>query len=112
MRLRLSVLTTLMLIIGVSTLFFTLVLSIVGAFDIFTLVLLVVVFNLIQWLIAPYIVDAMYRVKEVTRYEQPDLYEIVERTSRRSGIRVPRVMISSIPIPNAFAYSSFFCPLQ
>jgi len=106
MRLRLSVLTTLMLIIGVSTLFFTLVLSIVGAFDIFTLVLLVVVFNLIQWLIAPYIVDAMYRVKEVTRYEQPDLYEIVERTSRRSGIRVPRVMISSIPIPNAFAYSS------
>ncbi len=106
MRLRVSLLTTLMLVIGLSTLFFTVALSLFGAFDFVTLALFVVGFNLIQWLIAPYIVDAMYRVHEVSRGERPELYDVVERVSHRSRLPMPRVMISQIPIPNAFAYGS------
>jgi heat shock protein HtpX len=106
MRLRVSLLTTLMLVIGLSTLFFTVALSLLGAFDVVTLAIFVVGFNLAQWLIAPYIVDAIYRVHAVSRSERPALYDIVERASQRSRIRVPTIMISQIPIPNAFAYGS------
>jgi heat shock protein HtpX len=67
---------------------------------------IIVTVNVIQWLLAPYLIDAMYRVKEVKRSEDPKLYETVERLSRKSRIKMPRVMLSSIPIPNAFAYGS------
>jgi len=98
--------TTLALIIGLTTLFFTVALAFLEVFDIFTLGVFVVSFNILQWLIAPYIVDAMYGVQEVPRSEMPRLYDIVERLSGRSGINMPRVMLANIPIPNAFAYGS------
>jgi len=105
-QLRFSVLGTLAVIIGLSTLFFTVILSLTGVFDIFTLALFVIVFNMIQWLLAPYIIDAIYRVKEVSKSENPKLHAIVERLSQKSGIKMPRVMVANIPVPNAFAYGS------
>jgi heat shock protein HtpX len=48
----------------------------------------------------------MYRVKEVSRSENPRLYAMVERLSRKSGLKMPKVMIAHIPVPNAFAYGS------
>jgi len=105
-QLRFSVLGTLAVIIGLSTLFFTVILSLVGAFNIFTMALFVIVFNLIQWLLAPYIIDAIYRVKEVSKEENPKLHAIVEKLSQKSGMKTPRVMVANIPIPNAFAYGS------
>lgn len=97
---------TLTIIIGLSTLFFTVILSLLGTFNLLTLALIVVVFNIVQWLIAPYIINAIYRTLEVTMSENPQLYAMVERLSRKSGIKMPRVMIANIPVPNAFAYSS------
>jgi len=97
---------TLALIIGASTLFFAAVLSFVGSFDVFTLAFVIVGFNLLQWLIAPYLVNAMYGVSEVPRSKMPRLYEIVEKLSAKSGIRMPRIAVANIPIPNAFAYGS------
>jgi len=105
-KLRFSVLGTLAVIIGLSTLFFTVILSLTGAFSLTTLVLFVIVFNIIQWLLAPYIIDTMYRAKEVSRSEDPQLYEMVERLSLRSGLATPKVMKANIPVPNAFAYGS------
>lgn len=96
---------TLAVIIGISTLFFAAVLSLTGI-SFMTLPFIIVAFNVVQWLIAPYIIDAMYRVKEASRTEHPELYRMVENLSRKSGIKTPRVMIAHIPIPNAFAYSS------
>ena len=51
-------------------------------------------------------IDAMYRVKEVKPQDDPQLYEIVDRLSRKSKIKKPKLMKANIPIPNAFAYSS------
>jgi len=68
--------------------------------------LFITVFNAAQWLFAPYLIDIMYRVKKVPRSEAPELYNIVERLSRKSGIKPPTLMIARIPIPNAFAYGS------
>jgi len=92
-------------IIGLSTLFFTVILSLIGV-NLILLPFFVVAFSIIQWLIAPYLIDAMYRVKEVSRSENPKLYSMVERLSQKSGLEMPRVMIANIPVPNAFAYGS------
>jgi heat shock protein HtpX len=67
---------------------------------------IVVIFNIIQWLIAPYLIDAMYRVKEVKPQDDPALHQMVDRLSQKSRIKKPKLMKAKIPIPNAFAYSS------
>lgn len=104
-QLRLSVLGTLAVIIGLSTLFFTVLLSLVGV-DLIFMPLFVIIFSIIQWLIAPYLIGMMYHVREVSKSEQPKLHEIVEKLSQKSGVEKPRVMLAQIPIPNAFAYGS------
>jgi len=105
-KLRLSMLGTLTIIIALSTLVFTVILSLAGSLDIMTLGILVVAFNIVQWLISPYIIDALYRTRELPVSEDPKLHEIVENLSRKSGIKKPRLMLAQIPIPNAFAYGS------
>jgi heat shock protein HtpX len=105
-KLRLSMAATLALIFGLSTLVFAVILSLAGIFDIMTLGLIVVVINIAQWLFAPYIVDAIYRVKPLAETDNPNLHETVKDLSAKSGISKPKLMISKIPLPNAFAYGS------
>ncbi len=105
-KLRLSMFGTLAVIISLSTLFFTVVLSLFSSFSLISLAILVVCFNVFQWLISPYIIDAMYGVQEISEHEHPRLHETVENLSRKSGIKKPRLMLARIPIPNAFAYGS------
>jgi len=96
---------TLAIIISLSTLFFTAILWWIGI-DLILMPIFVIAFSLIQWLIAPYLIDAMYRVREVSQSEKPKLHEMIENLSRKSGIKKPRVMVANMPIPNAFAYGS------
>jgi len=110
-KLRLSMAGTLALIVGLSTLFFTVILSLTGAFDsgysgFLILGVLVAGFNVVQWLISPYIIDALYHVRAMSATEEPKLHEVVEDLSRKSNISKPRLMLAQIPIPNAFAYGS------
>ncbi len=97
---------TLALIISLSTLVFTLILSFAGVFDLLTLGILVVTINIVQWLIAPYLVDAIYKVRALPENENPQLHQAVSDISQKSGIKKPKLMISQIPLPNAFAYGS------
>jgi len=97
---------TLAIIISLSTLVFTVLLSLLGSLDIITLGILVVAFNILQWLISPYIIDALYRARELPESENPRLHEVVENLSRKSGMKKPKLMLAQIPIPNAFAYGS------
>lgn len=105
-KLRLSMAGTLAIIFGLSTLVLAVILSLMGTFDIFTLGIIVVSFNIVQWLIAPYIIDALYRVRALPENENPRLHEVVENLSKKSGISKPKLMVARIPIPNAFAYGS------
>ena len=104
-KLRFSLIGTLALIIGLSTLFFTVIMALAGVSLLF-LPFIVVIFNIVQWLIAPYLIDAMYRVKEIKPLEDPALHEIVDRLSNKSRIQKPKLMKAQMAIPNAFAYSS------
>jgi heat shock protein HtpX len=101
-----SMLGTLAIIIGLSTLVFTVILSLVGSLDLITLGVLVVAFNIVQWLISPYIIDALYKTQELPQNENPKLHETIENLSRESKIKTPKLMVAQIPIPNAFAYGS------
>jgi len=104
-RLRLYMLGTLAAIIGLSTLFFAVLLTLAGG-EILLMPLFVVAFNMVQWLIAPYMIGAMYGVRGVSPREEPELHRMVERLSRASGIKKPKLMVSALAIPNAFAYGS------
>ncbi|MEM3004535.1 MAG: zinc metalloprotease HtpX [Candidatus Bathyarchaeia archaeon] len=105
-KLRLSILGTLTLLIAVSTLCFAIILAFVGVTDLASLAVMVVGFNLLQWLFAPYMINAMYKVREISEPDSTGLRSMVARLSDRIGLRMPKVMIADIPIPNAFAYGS------
>ncbi len=49
------------------------------------------------------IVLAMYRAKQVTEREAPELYNVVRELTMRAGIPMPKVYIMDNPAPNAFA---------
>jgi len=59
---------------------------------------------LIQYAISPKIVEATMHVKYVSKEELPWLHEIVERLAEKARIPKPRIGISNISIPNAFAF--------
>jgi heat shock protein HtpX len=105
-KLRLSMAGTLAVIFGLSTLVFTVIMSLAGVFDLLTLAIVVVSFNIIQWLISPYLIGAMYKVRELPENENPQLHQMVNNLSKNSQISKPKLMLSQIPIPNAFAYGS------
>jgi heat shock protein HtpX len=97
---------TLAVIFGLSTLVFAVVMSLAGVFDLITLGVLVVVINIVQWLAAPYIVGALYKVRELRKDENPQLHQTVRNLSSKSEIKMPKLMLAQIPLPNAFAYGS------
>jgi len=105
-KLRLSMAGTLAIIFGLSTLVFTVIMSLAGVFDILTLGIFVVSFNIFQWLISPYLVGAIYKVRALPENENPQLHQMVENLSQKSKISKPKLMLAQIPIPNAFAYGS------
>jgi len=105
-KLRLSMYGTLAIIIGVSTTFFAAILWLFNVTNIIFLIGLVATFNIIQWLLAPYLINAMYKVKEVKPGEAPKLQATVDRLAAKSGIKKPKLGIAKISIPNAFAYGS------
>ncbi len=106
LKLRLSIIGTLAFIIGVSTLAFTVLLTLTGAFNIYVIIILVISINLLQWFFAPRLIDSLYKVKEVSRSERPNLHRMVENICRKTGLKKPKVMLANIPLPNAFAYGS------
>ncbi|MGB9714341.1 MAG: M48 family metalloprotease [Candidatus Bathyarchaeales archaeon] len=104
-KLRLSMIASLAIIFTLSTLVLAIILSLFQVGLIY-IGIFVVAFNILQWLISPYVIDALYRVKEIPEGEHPKLHEMVENLSSKSGIKKPRLMLANIPIPNAFAYGS------
>ncbi|NQT04525.1 MAG: M48 family metalloprotease [Dehalococcoidia bacterium] len=61
-------------------------------------------FLLIQYLISPAIVGWSMRIKWVSEKEAPELHQMVAELAERAGLPKPRVGISQLSIPNAFAF--------
>ncbi|MGA2681314.1 MAG: zinc metalloprotease HtpX [Candidatus Bathyarchaeia archaeon] len=105
-ELRLSMLATLTIIIGLSTLVLTGVMLYFGVFNIVALGIIVVVINVAQWLFAPYLLGAVYKIRKISQAENPQLHQIVNTLSQKCHIKTPELMLAQIPVPNAFAYGS------
>jgi len=67
-------------------------------------IVLAVVFLGIQYLVSPAIVGWTMRIKWVSEQDEPDLHRMVAELAAAANIRKPRVGISQLDIPNAFAY--------
>lgn len=106
LKLRLGMIGTLAFIIAVSTLFFTVILSLMDALSLVSLAFFVVLFNIAQWLVAPYLIGALYRTRSVSKSDNPKLSAMIENLSQKIGVKTPRLMLANIPLPNAFAYGS------
>jgi len=74
----------------------------VGSFETYLIFSLVLMF--IQFMVGPKIVEWTMRVRYVKREEYPQLYEMVEDQARRARIPMPKVCVSGVNIPNAFAF--------
>ncbi|MGQ9479551.1 MAG: zinc metalloprotease HtpX [Thermoproteota archaeon] len=105
-RLGLNMIATMMLVILITTGFVALILFFIGV-SLLMMVPIVVLLNIFQWLIGPYVIDAMYRVRPLSEGELSWLERSVIKLTEKSGLKkAPRIMISDIPLPNAFAYGS------
>ena len=109
LKLRLSMIGVWAAITGLATLILTAILLYLGMpiYGVYGILGFVIVFHFFQWLIGPYIINAIYSVREVKPHEYPWLHRIVEKLSKRSGLeKPPKLMLAEIDIPNAFAYGS------
>ncbi|MDR2967480.1 MAG: M48 family metalloprotease [Methanobacteriaceae archaeon] len=59
---------------------------------------------LLQYLIGPIIVQSSMNVEYVSETEEPELHRIISDLAMSAGIPKPKVGISNINIPNAFAF--------
>ncbi len=66
--------------------------------------ILATVMMLIQYMLGPRIVNWSMRVHYVTEQEEPELHRMVAELARKAKIPKPRIGISKMPIPNAFAF--------
>lgn len=76
--------------LGVTNFYFYLVLSLV--------------FMFIQYMIGPKIVEWSMRVRYIKENEYPELHQMVKELARKAGIPEPRIGISELAVPNAFAF--------
>lgn len=58
----------------------------------------------IQYLLGPKIVEWSMRVKYLKKGEYPELVKMVDDMARKAGIPAPKIGISEIDLPNAFAF--------
>jgi heat shock protein HtpX len=75
-----------------------------GVGSAYNYIILAFVFMGIQYLIGPSMVSKMMRVKWVSKDEEPDLHHQVAELARKAGIPKPKIGISQLSIPNAFAF--------
>jgi len=61
------------------------------------------VFNFVSYWFSDKIALMAHRAQPVTREQLPQVYEIVERLTRKAGIPMPRIFVIPSATPNAFA---------
>lgn len=78
--------------------------SYLGAGGAITYIVLALLFLGFQYLIGPSLVQVMMKVKWVSEKEEPELHRMVAELAERARIPKPRVGVSHLSIPNAFAF--------
>ena len=120
LKLQLTILGTMGLLIGLSTLIFSIILLMLGGtYNIGFIIVLVGIFHFIQWIYGPKFVEKQYKVRELKKTDSiacdnPEIksvsgqwiYDTVERICKSANMQVPKIMYSDFKVANAFAYGS------
>ena len=107
-KLKLSMFGSVAAIIGITTLAFLFFIEFFTDLTFYYAVVFAVIFNLFQWLIAPYIIQAAYKCVEADEREYWNLHRILDKICTDSDLRKkPKLMIAEVQLPNAFAYGNF-----
>ena len=75
-----------------------------GAGSAISYIVLAFAFLGFQYLISPFLVGLTMRIKWVSEKEEPELHRMVAEQAERANLPKPRVGVSQLDIPNAFAY--------
>jgi len=75
-----------------------------GAGNAISYIIIAVVFLGLQYLISPAIVGWSMRIKWVSEKEEPELHRMVSELAEQAHLPKPKVGISQLSIPNAFAF--------
>ncbi len=75
-----------------------------GISDFYLYLIISLGFMFVQYMIGPKIVEWTMRIRYIKREENASLYQMVEDLANRAQIPMPRVCISEMEIPNAFAF--------
>jgi heat shock protein HtpX len=78
--------------------------SYAGVNDPYAYIVMAVLVVGLQYLLGPSLVGMMMRVRYVSEEEEPELHQMVAELANRAGLPKPRVGISEVSIPNAFAF--------
>ena len=78
--------------------------SAIGVGSLLLYAILAILFVLLQYILGPSLVKWTMKVKYVSEQEYPVLHSMISELSRAARIRKPRVGVSMVPIPNAFAF--------
>ena len=74
----------------------------VGSFHTYFIMALGMMF--FQYMIGPKIIEWSSKVRYIKREDDPKLFGMIEDLARRANIPMPRVCVSPMAIPNAFAF--------
>jgi heat shock protein HtpX len=75
-----------------------------GAGNLTTYLILAIGITFFQYILGPSLVTAMMKVKWVSQTDEPELHKMILELSQKAGIPKPKVGISQMAIPNAFAF--------
>lgn len=73
-----------------------------GFYQFYALAGLIAIFA--QYLLGPKLVEMSMGVEPLSEAEAPYIHQMVEELANNAGIPKPKIGISNIPVPNAFAY--------
>ncbi|MDI6738088.1 MAG: zinc metalloprotease HtpX [Nanoarchaeota archaeon] len=60
--------------------------------------------TVLQYMIGPKIVEWTMRIRYVSEKEEPKLHKMIDELAKKAGIPKPRVAVSELGLPNAFAF--------
>jgi heat shock protein HtpX len=78
--------------------------SSVGVSNFLFYAILAVLMLFIQYLVGPNLIELSMGISYVSEEEAPELHQMVSDLALKAGIKKPRVAVSRIKVPNAFAF--------
>lgn len=102
LRLKLYILVALMFAIVYAVLVLAASAMGIGGFAFYAILASILLF--VQYMIGPKMVEMSMRVRYVSEADYPELHRMVTELATKAGMPKPKVGVSNLPIPNAFAY--------